>query len=287
MLARLLAVLVACGAATAFAADPAPTVTREFAVTTTLELKTTDDGKTITNNVNNEYRYAWQRAGKERALLLRAVGFGGKGADGKTISMLTSRAGATVTVNGKVTKEQKYEDLPEERKKAVRELFDNPIYTLEVDDGGKVAKRTWRDAPEIKPLAGQGLGNVVTLFHPPYPANKDKWESEATVQAIGDVTGKLEYTKAAGGKGGQLVKVAGTFRADEVKFPDTQKKKTELIKNVKYAITGTQTYDPARKEWIAGKLDIEASADLIADGKVFGSMNGKATITFEMLPGKK
>jgi hypothetical protein len=289
MSTRLFAVVGACVTAVALAADPAPVVTREFKIVTVTEsesfgTKSTDE---------SEERYAWQRTGKERGLFLREMITRDQKPGGKTWARSWSRAVTITTENGKVTKEEKFDDLPEDRKKVARALFDNPLCKLEVDETGKVVKRTDTVPEEALKGGVNQLVTVVMLFHPPYHATKDRWEGDASLVRDPRVpaSGKLEYTKVAGGKGGRAVQVAGKLRS---KFPpDNIKDFKDDIPVAKFVLTGKLTFDEERGEWIAGKLEIETETEWIRPGKGDGSDppnrtdKGKLTITFELLPEKK
>ena len=94
-----------------------------------------------------------------------------------------------------------------------------------------------------------------TLFHPWYAADKDEWQADMEVSTgQGLASGKVTYTKVPGGKGGQAVKVSGTLTAEGVKGAGGT-----TIKEGKYVVTGEQTYDTTRKEWVAGKLALDIS----------------------------
>lgn len=291
MSTRLFAVVGACVTAVALAADPAPVVTREFKIVITREDALGDKKSTD----ETEYRCAWQRAGKERSLFLREMVTRHPPEKGKVLIHTVSRAGWVTTENGKVTREEKYDDLSDERKKLLRELFDSPLCKLEVDEAGKVVKRT-DTGPKI---AKDGAADVIAtamLFHPPYHAAKDRWEEDATL--VRDprlpASGKLEYTKGAGGKGGQTIQVSGKLRS---KFPPNEIKDIKDLKDeipvARFALTGKLTFDEDRGEWIAGKFDIETETEWIRTGKGDGFdppnriNKGKLTITFEVLPEKK
>ena len=104
------------------------------------------------------------------------------------------------------------------------------------------------------------------------------------VSASGTVVkGPLTYKKTPGGKvGQQLVKVSGTLSPDGLKD-----RKGNTTKNGKYIITGQQTYDTARKEWIAGRWAMDIAFTLTNADKEVGRAKGNMTVTFEMLPEKK
>ena len=92
----------------------------------------------------------------------------------------------------------------------------------------------------------------------------------------------MTYTKIPGGKGGQAVKVAGTLTADNVKGQGGT-----MIKDGKYKVTGEQTYDTERKEWVAGKLTMDVSFQMTDGTKVVATAKGEMDVTFGLLPAKK
>lgn len=278
MIRRALALAAALAAASATAADPA--VTREFKVTAKADITMDADGTSATVTAGTTYRYAWARAGNEKTMTLHELSLKTKVADRELMDVTMSRAGMFGTQNGKKL-DAKFDDSPEPLQKMLRDTFDAPIGKLEVDDTGRVVKRTVLAGPGAKTALDTGMIANTTLFHPPYPADKDEWTADGVVSAgQGEAKGKLTYTKVAGGKGGQAVKVSGTLKADGVNAGGA------TIKEGKYVVTGTQTYDPKAREWITGELAIDLSFVLDQKDKPVAA-KGQMKLTFEMLPPKK
>lgn len=283
MIARLLALAALCGAAfaTAPAADPALAVTREFKVVATSDIKMEAGDVSAAIIADTVYRYTWARVGRERTMSLRELSVKMKAGDQERMNVTISRAGMSGIENGQKF-DQKYDDAPEKLREMLRDTFDAPVCTLEVDADGREVKRTVSVKPGARQALDAGMIANTTLFHPRYAADKDEWTADGAVSAgQGEAAGKLTYTKINGDKAGQAVKVAGTLKADGLTV------KGGTIKEGKYTVTGTQTYDPKIQEWIAGELNIDLSLIVDPGNKQLATGKGKMKLTFEMLPEKK
>jgi hypothetical protein len=97
----------------------------------------------------------------------------------------------------------------------------------------------------------------------------------------GFAKGKLTYTKTPSGKGLQSVKVSGTLTNAGFKIPNTP----VAITTARYVVTGEQSYDPAKRNWVSGKLTIDLLYDMSADNKPIGDAKGQMIVTFEKVAG--
>jgi hypothetical protein len=160
-------------------------------------------------------------------------------------------------------------------KTMLRDSFDVPLCKIQVDENGKVLKRTIVAGPGAQNLIDNGIVANCLLFHAPFLRDKNQWESDAEVSMGngGYVKGKLNYTKAERGRGGQAVKVNGTLTNDRFVQAATGLTAT----NTKYVVNGEQTYDPAKKEWVTGKLNIDVSFQISAAGQN-GSAKGTMVV---------
>jgi hypothetical protein len=226
--------------------------------------------------------YTWKREGKIRTLVVDSLEMRAVQGETELMNAKMSRSGIIDLKNGMKT-ETKVEDAPKQLKQMLTDIFGSPICKIELDETGKEAKRTIVAGPGAKVMIDTGMVSNALMFHPWYPPNKDEWQADLEVSAGNTLaSGKATYTKVAGGKGGQAVKVAGTLTADGVKGPGGL-----IIKDGKYKVTGEQTYDPERKEWIAGKLTLDVSCKVSDGTKVVGSVKGEIVATVKMLPEKK
>jgi len=278
-----LALLVVFAATTA--AQPAPKAAKDARFRVALESKLTmnGDGQEIKLDASASFDYTWKRNDKTRTLIVDALTVKVV-ADGKEmLDAKMSRAGIFTSTAGKKTN-LKFEDAPEQVKKMLTDLFDSPICAIEVDAVGKEVKRKVLAGPGAIGVLDSGLIANCTMFHPWYESDKDEWRADVEVSA-GEavVKGPLAYKKTAGGKGGQqIVKVSGTLAADGVKD-----RKGNTIKDGKYTITGQQTYDPTRQEWIAGQWSMDIAFAMTRNDKELARAKGTMAVTFEMLPEKK
>ncbi|MBA4065511.1 MAG: hypothetical protein C0501_17705 [Isosphaera sp.] len=277
---RLFALAAALAAAAVAVAQPAakdPT----FRVDIRAKLAMPFGGREEKVDADAAFEYAWRRDGKERTLVVEAVEFRG-GSGGKVVmDARMSRAGLTTTADGKTT-DVRTADAPPDLRRMLTDSFGAPICKLEVDATGKEVKRTMLAGPGAAVLLDNGMVANATLFHPPYLADKDEWQADAAVSTgSGLAAGKLTYTKAPGGTGGQGVKVSGTLTADGAKLAAGH-----TMKDGRYKVTGEQTYDLDRKEWVAGKLTM-GLAFAVSDGaKEVARGTGTMVVTFGVKPAK-
>jgi hypothetical protein len=228
------------------------------------------------------FEYTWKREGKIRTLMVDSLDVRAAQGTKELMNVKMSRTGFLDSKDGKKT-EVKIEDAPEQLKRLLTDSFGSPLCKIELDETGKEVKRTVVAGPGATVMIDTGMVTNAMLFHPWYPASKDEWQTDMEVSTgNGVATGKVTYTKVAGGTSGQAVKVSGTLSADGVKGMGGL-----IIKDGKYKVTGEQTYDTERKEWIAGKLTMDISFKMSDGTKVIGTAKGELVATFKMLPEKK
>jgi hypothetical protein len=277
---RLSALAATLAAAAVAAAQPAakdPT----FRVEAKAKLTMTAGGQEQKIEADAAYEYVWKRDGKEKILLMEGIEVRAVTGGQEVMNARMNRAGFTNAAGGQKA-EVKTETAPAELKRMLTDSFGAPVCKLEVDATGKEVKRTMLAGPGAAQLVDSGMVANATLFHPPYLADKDEWQAEVAVgTGNGVAAGKLTYTKVPGGKGGQAVKVSGTLSADGQKVAGGL-----AIKGSKYAVAGEQTYDPARKEWVAGRLTMDLAMTLAKEAQDVGSAKGEMVITFAAKPAK-
>lgn len=239
-------------------------------------------GQNLDIVAETEFRYTWKQDKQVRTLQVDLAQVKSTAGGQEQINARMTRTSFT-DFSGGTTKEVKAEDGPPQLKRLLTDSFGSPLCKLEVDATGKELKRTIVAGPGAKQLIDSGMIANTTLFHPWYATDQDEWEAPMEISAgFTIVSGKVKYTKIPGGKGSQATKVAGTLPLDGVKGPGGL-----LIKNGKYTVTGEQTYDPTRGEWIDGKLTMEVSFKLHEGDKPIGSASGTMNLKFELLPDKK
>jgi hypothetical protein len=240
-------------------------------------------GKNQKVDADTVLKYTWKQRGGERALHFDSALVKAKKDGDPFMDTFMSRARVTNTEAGKTT-EVSLENAPGELKQMMQDSFGVPLCKLRVDETGKEVKREIVAGPGAKTLLEQGMIANARLFHPPFVPGKDEW-SAATEVSMGNggfAKGELTYKKGVRARGRQVVKVSGTLTNDGFKSPDTML----TFKNVKYVVSGEQTYDPSAGEWVSGKLLINVLFQLTRDALV-GSAKGNMVLSFDEVPGKK
>ena len=274
--------LAACAAVTLAAASAQPAANdARFKVAVRAKVTTDAGGPGQKLDTDAAFTYTWKRDGNVRTLLVDSaevrVAAGGQ----EQMNAKMSRAGFSQVKDGKRT-EVKTEDAPAPLKKMLTDSFGTPVCKVEVDAAGREVKRTVVAGPGAAALINSGMIANATMFHPWYAPDRDEWQADMQVSSgHGLAAGKVTYTKVPGGKGGQAVKVTGTLTS-----PGLKGKGGLTLTEGKYTVSGEQTYDPGRKEWVAGRLTIGLDMKL-TDGTQVTSGKGEMSVTFEMLPDKK
>jgi hypothetical protein len=224
------------------------------------------------------FEYTWKRDGQVRTLLVNSAEVRATMGAKEMMNAKLSRAGFIDNTVGRKN-EVKTADAPAQLKQLLTDSFDTPICKLELDADGKEVKRTVVAGPGAATLIDSGMIANARMFHPRYAANADEWEDTLEVSSNNGVaTGKATYTKVPGGKGRQVVKVSGTLTADGVKGVGGV-----MIDEAKYTVTGEQTYDPERKEWVKGNMTMDVAFKM-TQGVNKGTAKGVMEVTFALVP---
>ncbi|OWK43993.1 hypothetical protein [Fimbriiglobus ruber] len=244
-----------------------------------IEMKSTTINIAI--DATTDFAYSWQQEAKTRTLMVGDMTVVAKTKDVTVMDLKMGRAGMFGTMQGKELN-IKFEDAPDELKTLLKDSFDAPLCKNEVDENGVVTSEKIVAGPGSKTLVETGMIANSSFFHPPFFAAKNEWQSVNGVGVgKGVASGKLKYTKIAGAKEGfQTVSVAGTLNADGLKLENGG-----TVKKGNYKITGTQTYDLKRKEWVDGKVKIDLEFDYELN-KVVGAGKGKMTLDFSVVDKK-
>jgi hypothetical protein len=194
-------------------------------------------------------------------------------ANGRAMMNATMSARKMVTVSDGKTTEISAADAPDDLKSILKDSFGPPLCELELDATGGEIKRKIVAGPGAKRLIDNGVIASARLFHASFPSDKNKWQAPAEVSmgSGGYARGQLDYEKLPGGAAGRTaVKVSGTLVSDDFKPAGSPL----TLKNNRYAVSGQQTYDAARKEWIAGDMTLQVSFDMAAGEKTVGKAKG-------------
>ncbi len=226
--------------------------------------------------------YTLRRKGREATLTFDEIRLKAKG-DGRELQDdAVSRAKYKEKSQGK-TREIALEDAPDELKKMLQDSFGVPVCKLLLDEHGKELKRTVVARPGAKFLIEGGQIANGRLFHPPFLPDRDKWQETREVSMGGPnvyARGVLTYEKKATKTGRTTVKVSGTLTNDRAKPEGLP----FAYKNARYEVSGEQTYDAARQEWVAGNLLFQLSFQVETEGRPVKTVKGTMRLKLELLP---
>lgn len=170
---------------------------------------------------------------------------------------------------------------PEQKKQLA--VFGIVLYRYQTDAEGKELARFVTVGKDSKPLVDNGLIANARLFHVRFPGDKERWTCPADINAGNGclVHGDLTYEKMKGARdaGKIRVKVSGVLTRKEFNLPGGV-----TMKNVRYQVAGEQTYAPAAREWLTGKLELVTAFDLSRQDQKIGSGSGTMTITLGQAP---
>jgi hypothetical protein len=186
-----------------------------------------------------------------------------------------SRAEARFQQGDQPETKMSFEQAPAQLQKVLRE-FDTPLARLKLDARGSEAERKLL-VDEDAMLIESGMIDNTRLFHPPFAPDQDRWEAPAKL-ALGSrqfARGSLSYQKAGTDDEGNIkVQVSGDLKA-EGKFGPTD------IKTGLYRVKGEQLYDPNSNSWVAGRLDVELTLELLTGGNPAGTSTGTMRLTLK------
>jgi hypothetical protein len=258
-----------------------PAYTFDLVITATMESRRT--GKIQKMKANTEVRYTWQRVDRERTLSFDSMKLSTNLDGVETMDALLSRDKFMFKEGGD-TREVAYADAPQKLKAQMEATFGSAVCKLLVDEDGKELKRTVLARKEAQSLIANGAITNAVLFHPPHPSGKKRWEvdGEFTMGNGAYAKGILTYRKRAETGAREQYEVKGTLTKDKVKGPGTL-----ATKNVRYLVSGTNTYDTAVHEWVAGRLTADVSFEIVDGDKVMVNSKGTLVVTFKMVPPAK
>jgi hypothetical protein len=274
------AMMLLVGSAIARAADADQKHSFRFTIVSDLDMEVAGQKQKI--DAQTTVQYSWDRQGPERTLSFDSIQVKAN-QDGKTlINTVMNRSKVTNTKEGKA-EDTLFESAPEQLKTMLRDSFNTPLCKLHVDENGSEVKREVVGGPGAKSFIDNGMIANAMLFHPPFMRGQKEWSApvEISMGNGGFAKGNLAY-KVTGDKNGQLVKVDGRLTNESYKPPGNPL----TIKNTNYQVTGEQRYDPAQREWVSGKLKIDASFDMASGDTRLGGAKGTMALNFDELDDK-
>lgn len=227
-----------------------------FELPTTLSYQNTFKGRALSLHLN-EYTFRSKRDGVEDFFMKM----------NKDLYLIRS--------NGK-SQEKRYKDANEHTRGLLKSRFRDSYARLTLDKEGKELTRKVNDD-------GKGLfmlRNIIhnaRWFHVRFSKEKT-WKATRVFDLGrgGTITGPMTLTKQdkKDAAGNTIVKVSGVMTKAEAKTTQG------TMKNIKYVVNGTQSYNEKLGIWIAGQSAIKTSYELVlpkASVKMTGTM--KLTLT--------
>jgi hypothetical protein len=266
--------------AIAIAADADQKHSFRFTIVSDLDMEVAGQKQKI--DAETTVQYSWSRAGGERTLSFDSIQVKAN-QDGKAlINTVMNRSKVTNTKEGK-TEDTLFDSAPEQLKTMLRDSFNTPLCKLQVDENGSEVKREVVGGPGAKSFIDNGMIANALLFHPPFMRGQKEWSApvEMSMGNGGFAKGNLTY-KVTGQQNGQHVQVSGRLTNESYKPPGNPL----TIKNTNYQVAGEQLYDPAQREWISGKLKIDASFDMASGDTRLGGAKGTMALNFDELGDK-
>lgn len=196
----------------------------------------------------------------------------------ENMNIRMAKKGMSLTQQGQ-KREIPYDKAPKPQQEML-DTFGSPIMKVTLDANGKETKRELVNKSQAaKNLQKDGMLKNARLFHPEFSSKKE-WTSKREI-AMGNgnvITGDLKYVKSdkAAANGNTVVNVSGTMTKKSMASGGI------TMENIKYVVTGKEEYDPKKKIWVSGALNIVVSWDVKTpggNGKASGTM--KVTLTTE------
>jgi hypothetical protein len=246
------------------------------AAETKYELKL--DAKAEINSMGNKtemildgsMRYAWRVEGTKRMLTFTGIEMKSVTGDKVRMSASLSRE-EFVDRSGPKPKVIKAAEAPEALRQMLEDCFGPVICTLELDKNGVEKTRKLSEKPGTQLIIENELIENVLFMHPPFFANDKSWTAKRSV-SIGNglASGDLSYVPQTGGAPGEvIVKVTGTLKRDKY-----EEENIFIARNIRYEVSGTETYSTEKNEWVSGKFSVNVSADAETKEKTTGSIKG-------------
>jgi hypothetical protein len=236
------------------------------------------NGTRQTVDAHAEVDYSWAERGTARTLYLDRLFI--KSAIGGKIEMHAemSRDAMTTFPDGQ-PKTVPAATGPPELKAMLEATFGKPLYRF--DSAAKANAATILASGDAKENVTEGIIGQVSLFHPAVPPDRAEWETDAAMEfgSEGVVRGKLHYERAPENqqKVG-LHRVRGTLTNPQYAAPGGK----SVMKNIRYEVTGEQSFDAAARVWREGKLSVAMTYDMaMPNGAKLGTATGNQVVTFK------
>ncbi len=216
--------------------------------------------------------YTWKRAGRESTLYFDAADVKVSKDGTEVMNVYMSRDKIKNSLPGQA-EEKSYQEAPEKVKALMKDGFGSPMCKVTLDENGAVTRKSIVAGSGAREFLEGGLIANALLFHAPFPKDKQKWEAPAEVSMGngGYATGPLAYERISEAEGVVSVKVSGVLKNES--FRQTPSNPLEF-RDVRYEVTGAQSYDAKRHEWIVGELTFDVTYRMFVQGSEAGTVKG-------------
>lgn len=235
-------------------------------------------GKKQAIAANTELNYTWKHEGLKQELSFDSMSVVAVNNGKEMMNTQMSKDRFSLTKEGEKPVEILVADASAELKATLNDGFGTAVYTRHFDESGAQVSTQTTARPGASDLVENGIIANGLLFHPLRAAAGDSWQTDGQMSMGngGYAKGKLTYKKVAG-KPGTKYAVSGVLTNAH-----HQKEGTPVaMDNVKYVVTGEQSYDEASKSWASGKFKIEVKFELNAANKLVGKAEGVMQASME------
>lgn len=240
------------------------------------------DGKAQAIEADAWFVYTWQCRPGERVLVLHSQGVKVT-IDGRAQTEGLIERSRFRWKQGFETTDVPFEKAPPEIQNMLRDSYETPLCRLTVDDRGNVTGETVTAGPGAEAAVKNGAIANCRLLHPPFRRGKRAWMAPAKVSmgdgnyAAGELTYQAGPAVARGEAAGRIpVDVSGTLTGGGTVGPTG-------IRNARYVVRGSQTFDPGRGRWVDGSLTLDTSFDTHLHGKKIASNSGTMKASLKWL----
>ena len=252
---------------------------------TTVSLQTLKhpDGRVAKVRTETVLRYSWHVRNGQQTLVLNSLAEKRAINGQETSSTLTTREGIRTQEAGRQVQQVSFASASPTLKQVLSETYDVPLVQLQRDAKGKLTNKSIAK-PGAEETIQQGYLAPALLVQAPPPGDDDtaEWKSETQLGFgnIGFAPGALTYKANGRTEADVRVKVSGDLANKDGKIDPHAGHK---LYDVKYGVTGEQTYSTKDKQWQSAKLSIATGYKFTRDDKATGHAQGTIELTMRSL----
>ncbi len=220
--------------------------------------------------------YSWGVQGNRRVLEVQSIGTKVKKGEDAVTGGTQSSHGVSFFADDNI-KQVSIKYAPEVLQEFLRASFDVPLCELTIDNRKAESGRRILASENARKLLVDGTIQNAVLFHAHVDVLEQQWSAPTVVNSGQGwlIAGTLNYKRILENKNLVTCRVSGTCAKDVIDQPNAP----ILIKDVKYSISGSQTYDSQLGEWVSGKLKMVYSNRAVERNDLeIGSVVGVLTL---------